>query len=77
MVLDRARNILEELEQRHHLSESDAKAIIREPKVIQGSLFAQAHDPILDSVREVDLSRIDPADLLEEVKRWQRELGKS
>ena len=77
MVLDRARNILEELEQRHHLSESDAKAIIRKPKVIQGSLFAQAHDPILDSVREVDLSRIDPADLLEEVKRWQRELGKS
>lgn len=76
-VLDRARKILDELEQRHHLSDSDAKAIIRKPKVIQGSLFSQAHDPILDAIREMDLSRLDPAAVADTVKRWQKELGQA
>jgi DNA mismatch repair protein MutS len=75
-VLERAREVLAELEA-HHLQTPDRTgAKIRRPRVVQSSLFARSEDPVLQALRELDLSTLTPEQLVELVKRWQRDLGK-
>ena len=75
-VLERARHILHDLEDRHLLAQENPGAIIRKPKIIQGSLFATTEDPLLASLRETDFSKMSAEEALKLVQRWQKDLGK-
>ncbi len=74
-VLERAREVLAELE-KHHLETPDRPGTrLRRPRIVQASLFAGSEDPVLQALREFDLSRHSAAEIAEQVRRWQRELG--
>ena len=75
-VLDRAKIILADLEERHLLSNEQEGALIRRPKIIQGSLFASTEDPILASLRELDVAKFSSDQLLDLIIRWQKDLRK-
>ncbi len=72
-VLLRAREVLAELE-RHHLEAPDRPGRIRRPRTVQRSLFANVQDPILQALRELDLERMTPEEILAAVRRWKRDL---
>jgi DNA mismatch repair protein MutS len=73
-VLERAREVLAELE-RHHLQTPErAGARIRRPRIVQASLFARSDDPVLQAVREVDVDGLTPEEVVEQVRRWKRDL---
>jgi DNA mismatch repair protein MutS len=72
-VLARAREVLAELEA-HHVNAPDRPGRIRRPRVVQRSLFARMEDPILQALREFDLSKATPEDVVAAVRRWKRDL---
>ena len=72
-VLVRAREVLAELEA-HHVNAPDRPGRIRRPRVVQRSLFAHMEDPILQALRELDLNRATPEEILALVRRWKRDL---
>ncbi|HTU89027.1 MAG TPA: DNA mismatch repair protein MutS [Gemmataceae bacterium] len=72
-VLARAREVLAELE-RHHVETPERPGRIRRPRTVQRSLFADMQDPILQALRELDLERMTPEELLAAVRRWKRDL---
>ncbi len=72
-VLLRAREVLAELE-RHHVETPDRPGRIRRPRAVQRSLFANVQDPILQALRELDLDRTAPEEIVAIVRRWKREL---
>ncbi len=72
-VLVRAREVLAELE-RHHVETPDRPGRIRRPRNVQRSLFANMQDPILQALREIELDRLTPEELLAAVRRWKRDL---
>ena len=72
-VLARAREVLAELE-RHHVETPDRPGRIRRPRAVQRSLFANMQDPILQALRELDLDRATPEEIVVAVRRWKREL---
>ncbi len=72
-VLSRAREVLAELE-RHHLETPDRPGRLRRPRSVQRSLFANERDPILQALRELDLDRHSPEEIVAEVRRWKRDL---
>ena len=75
-VLDRARAVLADLEAQHQLAEADPARHIRRPRLVQASLFAGSEDPVLVALREIDVEALTPEELAEQVRRWQRELGR-
>jgi DNA mismatch repair protein MutS len=72
-VLVRAREVLAELE-RHHVETPDRPGRIRRPRAVQRSLFANMQDPILQALRELDLDRMTPEEIIVAVRRWKRDL---
>jgi DNA mismatch repair protein MutS len=73
-VLTRAREVLAELEA-HHLNTPERPAgRIRRPRVVQRSLFANMDDPVLQALRELDMSKMSLEDVVAQMRRWQREL---
>ncbi len=72
-VLVRAREVLAELE-RHHVETPDRPGRIRRPRNVQRSLFANMQDPILQALRELDLERMTPEEVIAAVRRWKRDL---
>jgi DNA mismatch repair protein MutS len=72
-VLSRAREVLAELE-RHHLETPERPGRIRRPRAVQRSLFANMDDPILQALRELDVNRATPEEVLAAVRRWKRDL---
>ncbi len=74
-VLERARQVLAELEAMH-VETPERPGRIRKPRVIQASLFARTEDPVLTDVREFDLSKATPEEVVARVRRWQREVGR-
>jgi DNA mismatch repair ATPase MutS len=74
-VLARAREVLAELEAHHLNMPARPEGKIRKPKLVQFSLFAQQSDPVLDSLRELDVDRMTAEEVVEMVRRWQREVG--
>jgi DNA mismatch repair protein MutS len=72
-VLTRAREVLAELEA-HHLNAPDRPGRIRRPRLVQRSLFANMEDPILQAIRELDLNRATPEEIITLVRRWKRDL---
>jgi DNA mismatch repair protein MutS len=75
-VLERARQVLAELEEHHLRAPERPAARIRRPKVAQISLFANTEDPVLAALRELDVDALPPGEVAEAVRRWQRELGR-
>jgi DNA mismatch repair protein MutS len=79
-VLERAKEILFQLEQEHHDPEGRAK--IARPAggasrsgQVQMTLFAPVDHPILDDLRQVDLNATTPLAALDLVRRWQERLA--
>jgi DNA mismatch repair protein MutS len=75
-VLERARQVLAELEALHVKAPPRPAARIRRPKAAQISLFANSEDPVLAALRETDVDALTPEQVAELVRRWQRELGR-
>jgi DNA mismatch repair protein MutS len=74
-VLMRARQVLAELESRHMAVPELANAKgPRRPRLVEPSLFAHTEDPVLEALRQADLAKLTPAEALEHLRRWQREL---
>ena len=73
-VLDRAREVLAELESHHVNAPERQGGRIRKPKLAAKSLFADVEDPVLQALCATDLSGRSAEDVAEPVKRWQREL---
>jgi len=74
-VLERARQVLAELEAMHEASPPSEGTIAR-PRLAQTSLFAGTEDPVLTALRKLDLRKMTPEQVMELVRRWQRELGR-
>jgi DNA mismatch repair protein MutS len=74
-VLARAREVLAELEE-HHVHAPERPGRIRRPRVVQMSLFANSEDPVLQALRELDLKKTTPEQLVEHVRRWKHDLGR-
>jgi DNA mismatch repair protein MutS len=75
-VLAQAREVLAELEKHHVETPERQGAKIRKPKVVQMSLFASAEDPVLQELRDFDLGKATPEEIVARVRRWQRDLRK-
>jgi DNA mismatch repair protein MutS len=75
-VLDRAGQVLAELEALHVKAPERPGAKIRRPKVAQISLFANSEDPVLVALRDLNVDSMTADEVLECVRRWQRDLGK-
>ena len=74
-VLERAREVLAELEAHHLNTPERAGAKIRKPKIIQASLFARTDDPVLEALRAFDVDGRSLEEVVEQVRRWRGELG--
>jgi DNA mismatch repair protein MutS len=74
-VLERAREVLAELEAHHLNTPERPGARIRKPKIVQASLFARSDDPVLQALREYDVDALSAEEVAEQVRRWKRELG--
>ena len=73
-MLERAREVLAELE-RHHLETPERPgARIRRPKIVQASLFARSDDPVLEALRELDVEALTPDEVMAQVRKWKRDL---
>ena len=72
-VLTRAREVLAELET-HHVNAPDRPGRIRRPRIVQRSLFANMEDPILQALRDLDVNKTPPEEIVAAVRRWRREL---
>jgi DNA mismatch repair protein MutS len=87
-VLDRARQILDQLETQHsamsqaaaatHVLETPAKAAAaprlraKTARGLTGSLFAALPDPLVDEIQSVDTESISPEQAVELVRRWKK-----
>jgi DNA mismatch repair protein MutS len=74
-VLERAREVLADLEAHHVEASARPGGRVRRPRLVQSSLFARTEDPVLTALREIDLKRLTPEEALAHLRRWQRELG--
>jgi DNA mismatch repair protein MutS len=74
-VLARAREVLAELEA-HHVNTPDRPGRVRRPRAVQRSLFANSEDPVLQALRDFDVGRASLEEVVAQVKRWQRDLGR-
>jgi DNA mismatch repair protein MutS len=75
-VLTRANEVLAELEAHHVETPERPAAKIRKPKRVEASLFANADDPILQEIRDLDWRKLTQEELAALVKRWQRDLSR-
>jgi DNA mismatch repair protein MutS len=73
-VLERARQVLAELEAHHLNTPEKPNARLRKPRLVQPSLFARTDDPVLQALRELDLTRMTVEEIAAQVRRWQRDL---
>jgi DNA mismatch repair protein MutS len=74
-VLERAREVLADLEAHHVEASARPGGRVRRPRFVQSSLFARSEDPVLAALREIDVKQISPDEALAQLRRWQRELG--
>ena len=78
-VIERARDILAQLETEHHDTAGRARIARPEKKhagQLQLTLFAPLEHPLLDELRQLDLNATTPLDALQHLARWQAELRK-
>ena len=78
-VNQRAKDILEQLETDHlnHRGDSKITPPRRKPdSPIQLTLFEMGHHPLIDKLRELDVSSITPLQALQLLEQWQQELAR-
>jgi len=79
-VIDRAKDILAELEAEH--LDSNGKSKLARPRDrrskthIQLTLFEAGEHPLLDQIRGLDLNELTPMEAMSRIKSWQDELAK-
>ncbi len=78
-VLERAKQILAQLEQ-EHLDEGGRPKLAKRRRTtrvgdMQLTLFAAAEHPLLDEIRQVDVNELRPLDALALLGEWQAKLG--
>ncbi len=76
-VIERAKDILAQLEAEHH--DSAGRARIARPKKkragqMQLTLFAAQEHPLLDEIRQLDLNGTAPIEAMKLLARWQEQL---
>jgi DNA mismatch repair protein MutS len=78
-VVDRAKDILAQLEDEHLDAEGRAKiarpADRPQRTEIQLTLFGAADHPLLDDIRGLDLNNTTPLAALEQIQQWQQQLA--
>jgi DNA mismatch repair protein MutS len=74
-VLERARQVLAELEALHLSTGDRPGAKVRRPRIVQSSLFAHTEDPVLEALRAYDTSKATADEIAAQVRNWQRDLG--
>jgi DNA mismatch repair protein MutS len=79
-VIERAKDILADLEEEHHDATGQAKIARAEPKrsekkAIQLTLFGPEEHPLVDEIRQADLDQMTPVEALLAIKKWQDELS--
>jgi DNA mismatch repair protein MutS len=83
-VVERAKDILAQLEAEHHDPDGRAKiASVKpaeteagRPHYFQLSLFGPADHPLLDEIRELEVNDLTPMEALQRIHRWREELEK-
>ncbi|MGQ9504549.1 MAG: DNA mismatch repair protein MutS [Thermogutta sp.] len=78
-VIDRARHILEELETSHLEGRNPFRQSAKERsnedgRPIQLTLFEPIDHPLMEEIREIDLTRITPLEAFEKLRKWQEQL---
>jgi DNA mismatch repair protein MutS len=80
-VVQRAREILEELEQTHvkataHSSESEMMQNVRRRTInsIQFSLFGPENHPVVEELRELNIDNLKPLDALQLIATWKEKI---
>jgi DNA mismatch repair protein MutS len=76
-VVDRAKDILAQLESEHHDSTGRARiarGTTKRAGQMQLTLFAPLEHPLLDEIRGLDLDDTTPREAMQRVARWQAEL---
>src|SRR5262249_35793497 len=74
-VLERARAGLAGVEGRHLGRGAEPAGDLSRRKRMQASLFGGTEDPVLAGGRQADVGKMPPEQVVELVRRWQRELG--
>ena len=80
VVLERAKQILGQLEE-EHLDESGKSKLARRRRArlrvgdLQLTLFAPAEHPLLDEIRRLEVNQLRPIDALALISEWQAKLG--
>ena len=78
-VIERAKDILAQLEEEHLDAEGRAKIARPAPKPkkseIQLTLFGPAEHPLLDELREFDLDNATPLEAMRRIERWKADLA--
>jgi len=76
-VLERAKQVLSQLEQQH-LDDRGQPKMARRKSVRAGdmqlTLFAAAEHPLIDEIRQLNVDEITPLEALRLVNRWQATL---
>ncbi len=78
-VIERAKNLLAQLEAEHHDSAGRARIARADKKrtgQMQLTLFAPQEHPLLDEIRQLDLNGTAPLEAFEHLARWQDALRK-
>ena len=78
-VIERAKDILAQLEEEHLDAEGRAKIARRataKRTSLQLTLFGPADHPLLDEIRQVDLSQTTPLEALRRIEQWQERLNR-
>ncbi|MBX3411402.1 MAG: DNA mismatch repair protein MutS [Pirellulales bacterium] len=77
-VIERAKQILSELEEEHLDGDGSPKMARRTSKgrgaQYQLTLFGPVEHPLLDKIRELDVNRLTPIEALSAIQTWQAEL---
>jgi len=79
-VNERAKDILYQLEADHSKHRGDSKITPprrREDAPIQLTLFDFADHPVIDKIRDLDVSQMTPVQALQMLEQWQNEVAKS
>ena len=78
-VIERAKEILAQLEQDHLTPDGRAKLgarrVTRRASDLQLTFFEPLEHPLLDQIRAIDLNTTTPIKALELLERWKAELG--
>jgi len=77
-VIERAKDILTELEEEHLDAEGRARIARPAPTTrrthLQLTLFGAADHPLLDEIRQTDSDQLTPLDALRLIHDWQQQL---